>query len=142
VAQISSTLFTSKVLLPFYAGVLLVALLVIIIGLNAEIGATRERVYLDRPMVDDRYLVNMRAFFPGSEWPYKYGLLTVSDVSEIGTKFIMNNTPVNEVEPSLSDQSAGNFAQPINAEGESGIFFTNMALADLKKQGAIIIISR
>lgn len=96
--DIKSAVFTKKTLLPAFAGLILIAIVIAFAGYTGYEESKKEAAYLEQPAVNDYYIVNLPKIFPKADGAHPYGILKVKNISGNRLEVVVANYAYNRAD--------------------------------------------
>lgn len=139
--QIKSSVFNKKNTIPMFAGLMIIACLMIFAMVVSAIDDKKEAEYLGSPMTNDFYIVDITKIFKDADSEYSYALMRVKSVSGDGVELMISkigyNLPSGPAKD-IDNRKAGKddyYAEETIRIGLSG-------LGKMKADGAIYSVER
>jgi hypothetical protein len=109
-AKIKKTVFTTPKTLPMFSGlVLLLGLIAFVVYVGRE-SELQEATFIEQPVVNDMYTVNIKQIIPGIDSKYDYSLIRIKSIDQGQVEFQVSNYAYNKTKGVNKDILAGKAA--------------------------------
>lgn len=139
--QIKTTVFNRKNTIPMFSGLIIIACLVLFGAFVVQQDSMRQVEYIEKPAINDLYIVDISKLFTDADPEYKYGVLRISQISSGEAEFQVSRiayTKTSGVRKDIQERKASVDSYYV---GEP-LFIAIDRLKNMKDSGAIYSIER
>lgn len=139
--KIKSTIFNKKHTTPFFAGPIILFALVVFIAINVQLENINQAEYINNPMIDDIYIINLNRIDTNIDEKYNYGAIRVKNIFLAKVEFqvsISGHDDSSGVREDIRSKKASEYAY----YNSKLLYIAKERLPVLKKYNAILSIKR
>lgn len=139
--NIKEAVFNKKNTAPMFAGLIVVSVLIVMVGMGAEQSESKSDEYVESPAVGDLYVINLPKIFESTNSEYKYGVMRVRQTFEDGVEVDVGSFSYNRSSGSDKAIRKGEVSESGYFEGEP-VYLTEDQLTSFRESRAILSVSR
>jgi hypothetical protein len=139
--KIKHTIFNKKNTTPFFAGPIILFALIMFIVISIQLGKINETKYLNNPMVNDIYIVDLNKINRSTGEQHQYGAMRVLNIFLAKVEFQVSASGHNS-SSEVSDDIRSQQASEYTYYDSKLLYLSKEQLPEMKTSNAILSIKR